>query len=351
MAGGRGSRFWPLSQPQIPKQFLNIPPIADGKTLIQATIQRFEKLVPLERILVVGLAEHEAILREQLQSLPAENLLLEPFGRNTAASVAIGALAISARTKQKALQLVLPADHHIVNVGALHQAIDSALELFTKEEKLLTFGIEPRWPEVGYGYIESAELLGNFKGSSIYAAQAFKEKPTRQIAESYLRAGNYLWNSGMFFWPVTTILEELQNFLPSTLNICRQFDLRPSKNRVCLLTRDLFEKLENISIDYAILEKSKRVVVIRSPLHWNDLGGWESVYQLLDKTPDNNVLRAEKILTNQTTNSLFYCNGLEVIADSVDGLVIAYHQGKLLICKRERVGEIRALVEKITKLP
>ena len=275
MAGGRGSRFWPWSQSDQPKQFLTIPPLVSKESLLQATYRRVRQWVAPQRILVVGLAEHAKQLRQQLPKLPKQNLLLEPFGRNTAASVAFAAALIRERGGEQALQWVLPADHHIVDDAILGDAMQAAALFFQRRGCLMTFGIEPRWPETGYGYIEIGESLGRVQGVELFAAASFREKPDLAKAAQYVQSKHFLWNSGIFIWPVETILDEMRQHAPKIANnAIAMGKLFGGKGVQPLrLPKKFYEPLESISSDYAVMDKSQRVCVIRTPLSWRDLGG------------------------------------------------------------------------------
>jgi mannose-1-phosphate guanylyltransferase len=357
MAGGRGSRFWPWSQPQVPKQFLTMPAVTGRQSLLKVTLARWRNQVPPRRILVVGLAEHARHLRRELRGLPPQNLMLEPMGRNTTATVAAAAHWIRAHPdfSPAATQLVLPADHHIGDVALLHRAVAAGRQLLRQRSLLLTFGIEPQWPETGYGYIECAEKLAEHEGLSIQRAASFREKPPRAQAEQYLKQGSYLWNSGMFLWRVETILEELAVHQPAMVEELANFPWQQRwqrhGRRPWRLPAALYGRLAQVSVDYGVMEKSSRVGVIRTPLKWSDLGGWESLYQLLGKDAAGNVMQTRSHALAEVTDSFFFCPGLEVVALGVGNLVVAFHEGRLLVCDRSRASEIRNAVERLSAPP
>ena len=345
MAGGSGSRFWPASHPQEPKQFLSIPPLSDDQTLIQHTVKRVLEKLPAERIHIVGMIDHLALLSAQLPMLPVENLILEPIGRNTAASIAVGANHIRQLSKgEPAVQLVLPADHYIPDTHEFWQATDAGLHLLDSEPRLLVYGIKPRRPETGYGYIESGSQLAMFSDIAVHQVSAFHEKPDLLKANKYLEAGTFYWNAGIFLWPVEKLLAELSKALPKTHEQCTSIELDNTKGKPTLIREADYQSLDSISIDYGLLEKAEGLAMIKTPMSWSDLGSWDAIFEIMKDNKDN-VLLSGEVLMDKSKNCLFSCPNLQVIAYGLEDIIVAFHDGKLLLSKRGVASEIRQLVE------
>ncbi len=348
LAGGQGSRFWPWSQPQTPKQFLKIDGVSSPRTLIQQTVARITQILPAERILVVGLAAHAAKLQEQLQHIPPSHFLLEPCGCNTAAPILLAAMWLTANAGDNAMQLVLPSDHHIAEEKPFATAIRAALQTVEQQDSLVTFGIKPTRAETGYGYIEAGKAIGTVAGVAVHQVARFHEKPELKQAETYLASGNHFWNSGMFLWRAQTIQQEFARYLPELTELCGQQKVVTADNQPLLLDAKLYEKMTSVSVDHGVMEHSEKVAVVKSDMPWSDVGGWQSLFEMLSKDAAGNVLRAKNALLQHCSNSLIHCPELEVIVAGVEDCIIAYHEGRLLVCHRDQLTEFRQMVEKLT---
>lgn len=340
LAGGSGTRLWPLSTPSFPKQFLPLP---GGNSMIQETLARVEPLISPEHAWVVTGRSMTELVHEHLPSIAVDHILGEPMGRNT--SPAIGWVAASiARQDPQAVMAIFPADHVIANVDTLRQSLQLAYELAEKGY-LVTLGIKPTAPETGYGYIRFAGETAEGHGLSAFRVEKFVEKPNLATAKSYLQDGHYVWNSGMFVWSVETILAELRMHLPE---ISRKIDLIVNSMGSSLERSTLDEiwpTLTAISIDFGVLEKSKNIVVIPVDLGWNDVGNWEQ-YGSLFPSDEQGVgavgshinLRSQNIFVYNNTARQVYTIGLEDV-------VVVEMEDKTVICHKDHVQHVKELAE------
>src|SRR5881398_1170337 len=285
LAGGSGERFWPLSRRARPKQLLRL---VSDKTLLEETLARLESLVPNERILVLTNTEQESAVRKLLGSFPKENVIAEPAKRDTAAAVALGTGWVVVRD-HAATMVVLPADHVIANRSAFQETLALAAEAAEETGELVAIGIKPTWACPGFGYIEQGEPV-HFRNRSdkgfIHRVRCFREKPNPDLAESFLRKGNFRWNAGMFVWSVPTVLSEFNRHAPELADFISQ--VRSSKDLDKVL-RDRFAKLPRISFDYAIMEKANRVLVVEASFDWDDVGSWQAVARFFKNDEHGNA--------------------------------------------------------------
>ncbi len=298
MAGGVGSRFWPLSRSKKPKQFIDV--LGTGKTLIQETFNRFKGICPNENFLVVTNAEYIDEVHKQLPDIPLENILGEPARRNTAPCIAYAAHKIKHKNPM-ANMVVTPADHLVIYVDEFQKVVNNAFEYAENHNSLLTIGLKPTRPETGYGYIQTCSDCKE-NTPVISKVKTFTEKPDLEMAKVFLESGEFLWNSGIFIWTVKSILEAMQNFLPE-VNIL--FDnnfyyTEKEKDEIA----EIYRKIKTISIDYGIMEKAKNVFVLPADFGWSDLGTWSSLYDYSEKIDNNNVVMGNNVLLYNTENSI-----------------------------------------------
>ena len=375
MAGGVGSRFWPMSTPEYPKQFVDV--LGRGMSMIQMTVERFAPLCPIENMWVVTSAAYEALVREQLPQLPVENILLEPAMRNTAPCIAYACWKI--RQKNPSANVVVtPADALVVDVDDFRKVIGSALEFTAAGHRIVTVGIRPTRPETGYGYIEIAGQAGNdgvandgvandgvgndgigndgagndgadvtpgLTGSPL-KVDSFKEKPALEVARQYLAAGNYLWNAGIFVWNIDTIVESLRAFVPelaAKMDIMSESFFTPSERKV---VGDIFPTCEKISIDYAVMEKADYIYTIPGDFGWSDVGTWGSLWTLLSHDEDGNAVVGGNVHLNDCRGCIVHAPGAEsVVLQGLEDSIVVERDGRLLVCKLSEEQRIKDFVK------
>ncbi len=349
LAGGRGTRFWPRSRTRTPKQLLNIV----GKdTMLQQTVARLRPLIPAERIWTVTNAEQAAAVRKQVPAAARKRVLIEPVGRNTAVAIGLAAIHVRHAARGDALMAVLPADHYIEEPQEFREIVNAALDVAREPGRMVVLGIPPTRPETGFGYIErTGEPIGT-KGFPVFAVRRFTEKPELKLAQEYVASENYHWNAGMFFWRVSTFLENLKSFLPKThaaLEKLAEFIGSRNYERKLL---GIYSKLENISVDCAVLEPATRtqgpprVFVIPAEVGWSDIGSWAAVYQLLAKKNGENVLAGQGQTLDADGNFLWSPSKF-VAAIGVRDLVVVETPDALLICPRDRAQEVGKIVKSL----
>jgi mannose-1-phosphate guanylyltransferase len=349
LAGGRGTRFWPRSRTRTPKQLLNIV----GKdTMLQQTVARLKPLIPAERIWTVTNTEQAAAVRKQLPAAARKRVLIEPMGMNTAAAIGLAAIHLRHAARGDALMAVLPADHYISQPQKYREIVIAALDVVREPGRIVVLGIPPTRPDTGFGYIERMGDPIATKSFPVFAVRRFTEKPELKLAQEYVASGNYHWNAGMFFWRVSTFLENLKSFLPKThtaLEKLAEFIGTRSYERKL---RAIYPKLENISVDYAVLEPATRiegpprVFVIPAEVGWSDIGSWAAVYQLLAKNSGENVLASDGLTLDAEGNFLWSPSKF-VAAIGVRDLVVVETPDALLICPRERAQDVAKIVKRL----
>jgi mannose-1-phosphate guanylyltransferase len=357
LAGGRGTRFWPRSRTRTPKQLLNI---VGKETMLEQTAVRLRPLIPPAHIWTVTNAEQTAAVKKQMPAPARKRVLTEPIGRNTAAAIALAALHVRHAAKGDALMAVLPADHFIAQPDKYRKIVSVALDLAREPGRMIVLGIPPTRPDTGFGYVERfGDALGP-SGFPAFAVRRFTEKPAFDLAKQYVASGNFQWNAGMFFWRVSTFLENLKCFLPKTYEALESLADSRGKKTYERRLRAIYPKLENISVDYAILENATRqegpprVFVIPADVGWSDIGSWAAVYELLAKQSGDNVLAGQGLALDATGNFL-YSPTKFVAAIGIRDLIVVETPDALLIVPRERAQEVAKIVKsleerKLTKL-
>jgi len=338
LSGGSGTRLWPLSRGQYPKQFL---PLVTAHTMVQETMLRLSGLVGLKNPIAVCNEDHRFMMAEQLWEIgvkPAA-IILEPVGKNTAPAVAMAALSAAS---QDEVLLVLPADHVITDTSAFHSAIAQA-ELLAQQGNLVTFGIVPTHPETGYGYIRKDSV----QVGSTYKVGAFVEKPDLFTAKNYITSGDYLWNSGMFAFTAGNFLKELEKFNPEMLSVCKQA-LAAAKVDLDFIRLDkaIFATCPPDSIDYAVMEKTDKAVVIPLDAGWNDVGSWSALWDVTEKDSLGNAISGD-VLTVDTQNSYIYSEHKLVTVIGVENLVIVETKDAVMIASKDRVQEVKQIVDQL----
>jgi mannose-1-phosphate guanylyltransferase len=342
LAGGSGERFWPLSRRNRPKQLLRL---VSERALLEETIARLEGLVPSERILVLTNVDQEKAVRDLLQGFPKQNIIAEPAKRDTAAAVALGAGWVAARD-HAATMLVLPADHVIADRAAFQETMKTAAAAAEETGALVTVGIKPTWACPGFGYIEQGEqvrLRGDNK-IAVHRVVRFREKPNSDLAESFLRKGNFRWNAGMFVWSVATVLREFNRHAPELADFISQ--VRTPKELENIL-HERFPKLPRISFDYAIMEKADRVLVVEASFDWDDVGSWQAVARYFKKDEHGNAANSALTTLDSSDNVIFNDGETTIALLGVHNLIVVKTGDAILICHRHQAEKIKNLVGKL----
>ncbi len=343
MAGGRGTRFWPRSRISTPKQLLDI---TGERTMIQETVERVLPVVSKDRILIVTNREQLNELTSQLPDIPARNIIVEPIGRNTAPCICLAATKID-RQDPEAIMAVLPADHYIGDEKAFCSCLEKAAEAASLTGSLITIGISPERPETGYGYIQF-DALEKTEMEGLYRVSNFHEKPDAGRAEEFLRQGNFLWNSGMFVWKASTILNEIKEHLPDAFaNIIKVQPLW-DRTEVQEEIATAYKKTESISIDYGVLEKSKNVFTIKGDFGWNDIGSWSAIHDILKKNRDSNALRGD-VVSVDSNNVLVYSPGKLTAVVGLKDIVVVETDDALLVCAKDKAQDVKKVVDLLEK--
>ena len=346
MAGGAGTRFWPLSTEKKPKQFLKL---FGKRSLLQQSYDRVSTLVSPDRILVLTSESFMSLVKEQLPDIPDNNIIGEPMRRDTAAAVALAALLCKKRFGNCVMG-IMTADHLIEPVDSFHKTLFSAVGEASKEKVLYTIGIEPTYAATGFGYLECGKKVLDDGGTNHFELKQFKEKPDEKTAMAYLETGRFFWNSGMFVWSVEAISEEFEKHLPAHIQHLSKAVEKESTKEWPEALKAGFEPLEKISIDFGIMEKAANVRTISAGFSWNDVGGWLALEEFLSKDDDSNVHRGD-ISTFDATSNLVFCDDEDemVALVGVKDLVIVRAGKRTLIVDKKRAEDIKKLVEGLDK--
>ena len=339
MAGGVGSRFWPLSSEAVPKQFLDV--LGCGKTLIQLTVDRFKNIVPMENIWIVTSEKYKTTIAEQLPEVPATNVLFEPCRRNTAPCICYVSYKIKKRDPRANI-VVTPSDHVVLDASTFRSVVENAMEFSAETDAIVTLGIHPTRPETGYGYIKADLTFSSSRKKDIFRVDSFKEKPNLELAQEYVTHDNYLWNSGIFIWSVSTIINAFRVYEPDMSKAFERltpiYDTEEEQERI----NELYPSLENISVDYAILEKAEEIFVCPASFGWSDLGTWTSLRDNSQKDRYGNAGIGPDINFYDSFNCVVHAEKLKkVVVQGLDGYVVAERDGTLLICKLSEEQRIK----------
>jgi len=340
MAGGKGTRFWPLSREKMPKHLLNI---TGEKTILQYTVDRIAPLVGRKNILIVTGASHCDEIRQQLPQIPAENILIEPVGRNTAPCIGLAAMHIRKKNPE-AVMYVLPSDHLIADTEPFLASLIAARDMAKKRDCLVTIGIRPRWAETGYGYMERGKVTDTIGGSKIYQVRSFREKPDPATAEAFLKNGKFFWNSGMFIWKVSTLLDAIQKLLPDLYEGLLTIEKAIGTKREAQVLSEIYQDIDPVSIDYGVMEKAPDVVMLEGNFGWNDIGSWDALWDVLDKDATGNVSRG-KVIRSDVSNCLVYSPDKLVTLIGVEDLIVVETDDSLLICRRGISQDVKKVVK------
>lgn len=338
MAGGKGTRFWPLSTEEKPKQFLNL---IGEETMIQMTVNRIKPIIPIERVFVCTGEMYVDLVKEQLPELPERNIIVEPEGRNTAPCIALSAFVIKKYYKE-ATMVVLPSDHLINDEEEFRSIIKDANE-FVKlnNNSIITLGMKPSRPETGYGYIKCSMDEEKVNEHKIIKVDTFVEKPNKEKAELYLKEKLYLWNGGMFLWSADNVLNQIKKYSPDTYEALHEIE-EVQENRIKELINERYCKTEATSIDYAVLEKSKDIFVIPSDFGWDDVGSWEALDRYREKDKHGNV-HVGNTKAVDGKNNLIISSSHSVVVEGLSNIYVIENDGKILVGNKSNVANVKEL--------
>ena len=355
MAGGIGSRFWPMSTAEKPKQFLDV--LGTGRTLLQQTIHRFGNLVPMENVYIVTSASYKEIIREQLPELTDQQVLLEPCMRNTAPCIAYACYKIR-EINPEARIVVAPSDHLVTNEPEFERVIAEGIEFVSQNAALLTLGIKPHRPETGYGYIQSSKEKLKIKNEKsedslvvphfIQPVEAFKEKPDQETAQSYLASGDFFWNSGIFLWTANAIIRAFEENLPEVAAVFAGGAAVYNTGKEQAFVDEVYPTCVNISVDYGIMEKAENVYVLVAEFGWSDLGTWGSLYEELDKDGNENTVSGKHVFMYDSTGNIVNAGDDHlVVIQGLKDCIVVQNGNIILVCRREDEQKIKQFVNEI----
>ena len=340
MAGGRGTRFWPLSRDRMPKHLLAI---TGTKTIIQQTIERIRPLIPERNIYIITNKDHYDEIRRQCPNVPEANIIAEPMGRNTAPCIGLAAAYIRRRNTD-GVMAVLPADHLITDEDRFLETLVVADKMAQTGPHLITIGIPPTAPETGYGYIEEGEQLTSIDGYTVYKVGSFREKPDRTTAEEFIQTGTFYWNSGTFIWKASTILDAIGRFIPDLSEGLTTIERAIGTDSEDNVIREVYKSINAISIDYGVMEKVEGPLLIKGRFGWNDIGSWDALYDVFTKDTEGNAVRG-RVITVDTHGSVVYSPDKLVAMVGVDNLVVVETDDALLICNRNACQDVKRIVD------
>lgn len=340
MAGGSGTRFWPFSRVEKPKQFLDV--LGVGQSLLQMTFDRFKEITDVSNIYIVTNSKYKELVTEQLPEMKDNQILLEPFQRNTAACIAYACYKIG-RDNPEANIVVTPSDHIVFKESIFTNIINQALQLSAADNNLVTIGVKPNRPETGYGYIQYIEG----QQSEIKKVKTFTEKPAKELAMKFIESGDFVWNAGIFVWSVKAIKNAFAQFLPEMdeifNGIAKDFYTGNEQTSVDIA----YAQCKNISIDYGIMEKAENVYVVLGDFGWSDLGSWKSLNEVSDKDENNNMVKANAMLYNTTNCTISGPKKKLMVVSGIDNCLITVHGNAILVCNKESTTELKTIVHDI----
>lgn len=345
MAGGRGERFWPASRSARPKQLL---PIVGSRPMLAQTVERLGETVSADRIFIITNREHMEAIREMLPEIPPDNLVGEPMGRDTAPAVALAALLVKRRDPD-AVFAILPADHVIHDHAGFQDVLDAAFEAAAQAPVLVTIGVAPTHPATGYGYIRTGEEVMQSRKLPVWKAEAFVEKPDRETAQDYLESGSYFWNAGMFVWAVRTLQEELGKHAPELSESFARMEaeLEEGVGLEAVMEKH-YPKLQKISVDYALMEKSESVVLIESAFDWDDVGSWPAVARHTPSDGSGNSLKGDVMLRDSENTIAISHDGHTLALLGVEDLIVVTTEDATLVCHRKHAQKLKKLVQDLS---
>lgn len=341
LAGGGGTRFWPLSRQNKPKQLLNL---SGNDVMLNDTILHYESVIPAQNTFIVTNQSQAELLNQiLLEQVPRENVLREPVGRNTAACILYAALVIQKR-HQEGVMVVLPSDHYFTDVAEYRNILTKTCQAAETTDKLITIGVKPGFPATGYGYINYRKQLNAGLPEGSFEVNEFVEKPTFERAKKYLESGDYLWNSGMFAWKVSVILVNFRRYLPRLFRSMQELIPVLDTEAEAETVAKIYPHLQSTSIDYGILERSDEVLVVPGDFGWNDVGSWDALGSIFPPDDDGNIVKANHVGI-KTRNSIIYGDERLIATIGLDNVIVAETSDAILVCPKDRAQEVKDLVE------
>lgn len=341
MAGGVGSRFWPMSTTEKPKQFIDV--LGCGRTLLQLTLDRLRGVVPAENVWVVTGEKYASLVREQLPEMEDSHILREPCRRGTAPCICYAAWRIK-MINPKASMVVTPSDHIVTDVKEFQRVVSSSLKFASESDAILTLGMHPTRPDTGYGYIQADMTVSCARNKEIFRVDSFREKPNRAVAEEYISRNNYFWNAGIFIMSVSTIVNAFRIYEEGISEIFEGMQKVYGTEKEQETINELFPKCRNISVDYAIMERAEEIFVCPASFGWSDLGTWGSLHEQTTKDLHANAVIGNDVRLFETSNCIVHTTGMkQVVVQGLDGYIIAEEDGRLLICRmseEQRIGKM-----------
>lgn len=344
MAGGSGTRFWPQSREEKSKQFLSI---LTKKSLIQSTVDRFRSIIPWENIYIVAKKSQQKKIEKHAPKMPSENFIFEPIGKNTAPCIGLAAIFIQ-KKNPNGVMIVSPADHIVKKKARFNQSIMSAIQLAKKKNGLVTIGIFPDRPATGYGYIQINGRIDSFDPATAYKVKTFAEKPNLATAQRFIKSGDFYWNSGLFIFKVSILLKALKECLPDLYDGLMEIKRYIGKSQYDHVLNKVYQQIQSVSIDYGVMERIRNVYLIKGEFIWNDLGNWEQVYRLSSKNKDNNVVSGDVVLIDTKNSYVSTSKGVVAVIGCED-VVIVQERGATLVCKRDRVEDVKSVVNRLKR--
>ena len=343
MAGGKGERFWPRSRSNYPKQFLSLT--NDGKTMIQLTVERLLSLVKYEDMFIVTNKDYIKLVKEQLPNIPDENILAEPVAKNTAPAIGL-ASAIIQKKYEDAIMIVLPSDHLIKQNQMFLDTLKTAMNVAKEGNNLVTIGITPTYPEVGYGYINYGQSNFSDKYSNVYKVEKFVEKPNVERAKEYLESGNYIWNSGMFVWKVSTIMENIKQFMSDTYDGLMDIKDAIGKDNFEEVQNEKFSLFNSESIDYGVMEKANNIYTIPGTFGWDDVGSWLALERISKTNEYGNSVKGN-VITINSKNSIIFGTDKLIATVGIEDLIIVDTEDAILVCSKECTQDVKKVIENL----
>ena len=344
MAGGSGTRFWPQSREDNSKQFLSI---LGSKSLIQSTLDRFKSIVPWENIYIVAKKSQQDEIAKHAPKIPEENVIFEPMGKNTAPCIGLAALFIQ-KKDPNGIMIVSPSDHMVKQRARFKQSIMSAVELAEMENGLVTIGIHPDRPSTGYGYIQIDGAVDSLDHIPAFKVKTFAEKPNLATAQRFIKSGDFYWNSGLFIFKVSVVFKALKAYLPDLYDGLVEIKKTIGKPKYDHVLNKVYQQIQSVSIDYGVMEKTNNVYLIKGDFTWNDLGNWEQVYRLSSKNKNDNVISGDVILIDTKNSYVSTSKGVIAVIGCED-VVVVQEKGATLICKRDRVEDVKSVVNRLKR--